>query len=284
MKLKLKPTHAAVIAVILFVISVTLALCLTFCRGNGVEDETHTDEEETVNKRESVITSADYNYKTDISAVADALNTTSDEYLVLANKTYIIGEDYIPENIVPLNTEYTGGKAISLAGNAAVAAEALIREMRALGFDGIFITSAYRSYDYQMSLYNTYFKQEKDAHPGWSDEQIKERVLTYSAYPGTSEHQTGLCMDLMISGMSGLYNFGSETPNDPHDKGFAETEEYQWLLKNAHKFGFILRYLEGKTDITGYTYESWHYRFVGIDAASAIYRENITLEEYLGKQ
>ena len=80
-----------------------------------------------------------------------------------------------------------------------------------------------------------------------------------------------------------LWNYGNETPNNPYDKGFAETAEYKWLKDNAHKFGFILRYPEDKTDITGYAYESWHYRFVGIDAATDIYESGLTLEEYLGK-
>lgn len=281
MKIKLTPTKAAIAAIILFVISVTLALCLTFCKGNG-EGENNTESENGVKNNESVVTSADYTYKTDISAIANALDTVDKAYLVLANKTNIIGEDHIPQGITAIDTQYTNGKSLSLAGNAAIAAEALVKEMRALGYD-VFITSAYRSYDYQMNLFNSYINKEKEAHPDWSDKQIKELVLTYSAYPGTSEHQTGLCMDLMTKEMSGLWNFGSETPSNPYDKGFAETREYAWLLENAHKFGFILRYPENKTEITGYAYESWHYRFVGIDAATYMYENKLTLEEYLEK-
>ncbi len=281
MKFKLTPTKAAIFAILLFVVSVTLALCLVFCDGraeqNNDEDNTppHTDG--------SISTSADYSYKTDISAVADALNTTDGYYLTLANKSYTIGADYLPSDLVKVERQYcVDDRNYSLSGNAAFAAEALIREMRALGFD-ISITSAYRSYDYQTTLYDKYFDQEKAAHPDWSDEQIKKQVLTYSAYPGTSEHQTGLCVDLITSEMSGLWNYGSETPDNTYDKGFAETDEFEWLKDNAHKFGFILRYPESKTEITGYSYESWHYRFVGIDAATDIYTQGITLEEYLGK-
>ena len=287
MSLKFTPTRAAIFAVLLFVVSVSLALCLAFCDGRGNEnnDDNNNDNKLPIGNDGSITTSADFTYKTDISAVADALNTTDGYYLTLANKTYTIGEEYSPSDLVKVEGKYCKdpSRTYLLSGNAYFAAIALIEEMRANGFGDVSITSAYRSYDYQQTLYNKYFNEEKAAHPDWSDEQIKAQVLTYSAYPGTSEHQTGLCIDLMTNEMSGLWNYGSETPNNPYDKGFAETAEYQWLKENAHKFGFILRYPENKTDVTGYAYESWHYRFVGIDAATDIYNAGITLEEYLGK-
>ena len=258
------------------------ALCFSSCASGGNGEHSG----EGNGKRpdgDAVKTSADYTYKIDISAIADALNTLDDAYMVLANKTFVIGADHVPSGLTALDAQYTGGKSISLAGNAAIAAEALIREMRAHGFSSVFITSGYRSYEYQETLFDRYCANEKAAHPGYSDEQIKEIVLSYSAYPGTSEHQTGLCVDLMNGEMAGLWNYGSETPDNPYDKGFAETKEFKWLADNAHKFGFILRYPEDKTDITGYSYESWHYRFVGIDAATYIHENDLTLEEYLGK-
>lgn len=281
MKFNLSKGTAFLLSLVLFVSSLTLSLCLAFCDGN---DEPDRDSETLPPPDKDITTSMDYNYKIDISAYADALNTTDEKYLLLANKNCVIGAEHIPEDLTPLDTDLTlNGKEISLSGNAAAAAEALIKEMRARGFEGIYITSAYRSYDYQMSLYNTYFNNEKAAHPDLSDAQIKEKVLTYSAYPGTSEHQTGLCVDLFVSpGMRELENYGREGKYSD-DVGFAETTEYRWLKQNAHKFGFILRYPEDKVDITGYAYESWHYRFVGIDAATAIYFAGLTLEEYLGK-
>ena len=277
--MKISPKAGLAFAVLLLVGSLTLALSLAFCdpsSGNG--DGTHRKEDSTVT------TSLDYEYKTDISAYADAMNTTDESYLVLANKDRVVGENYVPDDLIQLDTKYTlNGKEISLSGNAAAAATALIKEMRARGYSNIYITSAYRSYEYQMSLYNTYFNQEKASHPDWSDAQVKEKVLTYSAYPGTSEHQTGLCVDLFVSpDMKELENYGHEG-RYPDDVGFAETREFQWLRENAHKFGFILRYPENKVEVTGYSYESWHYRFVGIDAATEIYRSSLTLEEYLGE-
>lgn len=284
MKIKTSPKIALAISSAVFAAALALSLCLAFCGNKSESGNADKNDKPTPPPRTDIATSADYEYKTDISAVYEAINTTDDAYLLLANKTYLIGEEYQPENVIALSTEYTnGGKKVELVGHAATAAEALIREMRAQGIDNIYVTSGYRSFSYQQSLYDRYFNEEKAAHPDWTDEQIKAEVLTYSAFPGTSEHQTGLCMDLITTEMDGLWNFGEETPDNPYDKGFAETSAFEWLKDNAHKFGFILRYPENKVDITGYSYESWHYRFVGIDAATDIYNGGITLEEYLGK-
>ena len=87
-----------------------------------------------------------------------------------------------------------------------------------------------------------------------------------AARPGYSEHQTGLALDI--------------TTRLAEDEEFVNTEEFSWLKENAHKYGFILRYPEGKENITGYSYEPWHYRYVGIDVATKIYNENITFDEY----
>ncbi len=271
-----------IFAVLLFVLALTLAFSLAFCNKEpeeGSEGESVTDE-----KPGEIMSSDDFDYKTDISAVKAALNTTDATYLVLANKECIIGEDYQPESLLVIDPDYTlYGKEISLSDNAAKAAVAMIDEMRAEGYNNIYITSGYRSYEYQQNLYRQYFEAERAKNPTLGDEEIKNIVLSYSALPGTSEHQTGLCMDMFVSpGMQELENYGYEGKY-PNDIGFAETEEFKWLKENAHKFGFILRYPENKSDITGYSYESWHYRFVGIAAASEIYQRNITFEEYLSK-
>ena len=106
--------------------------------------------------------------------------------------------------------------------------------------------------------------------PEASDEEIKNVVLTYSAAPGTSEHQTGLCVDFITEDMGGNLT-----------EAFEDTTAFAWLSENAYKFGFILRYPKGKEDITGYTYEPWHYRFVGREAATDIHFSRLTLEQYL---
>ena len=101
-------------------------------------------------------------------------------------------------------------------------------------------------------------------------EDAERVVLSYSARPGTSEHQTGLCVDFITEAMQG--NLTVE---------FEQSAAYTWLSQNAYRFGFILRYPKTKTEITGYQYEPWHYRFVGREAATDIHLSGLTLEEYL---
>lgn len=120
--------------------------------------------------------------------------------------------------------------------------------------------STYRSFEYQQTLYERYVGRDG-----------KEAADTYSARPGYSEHQTGLAFDI------GEVNFEKHWASS----SFGETEAGKWLAANAHRFGFILRYPEGKEDITGYMHESWHYRYVGVEIAKDIYNRDITLEEYL---
>ena len=231
-----------------------------------------------------MMTSADLAYKTDISAIAGILDTTDAKYCVLVNKEKAVGSEFDPGRIVELDTGYTnGGKKVEIEENVKLAVQAMIDEMRACGIEGICITSGYRSYVYQEWLFNTYIANEKEKDPTLTDAEAEKKVLTYSARPGTSEHHTGLCVDLWVSNvMRELENYGYEG-SYADDVGFAETEAFEWLKDNAHKFGFILRFPEDKTDITGYSYESWHYRFVGIPTAAEIYEKQITLEEYLAQ-
>ena len=121
------------------------------------------------------------------------------------------------------------------------------------------ILSSYRSYDYQVDLYNRYAKKDG-----------KEKADTYSGRPGFSEHQTGLAFD--------IYN-GKTTYTK-----FESTKEFDWMQENAYKYGFILRFPKGKELETGYQYESWHYRYVGKDIAKEIYDKDICFEEYMAMQ
>lgn len=121
--------------------------------------------------------------------------------------------------------------------------------------------SGYRSYEYQTSLYNRYV--EKDG---------KDAADRYSARPGYSEHQSGLAFDIGEKGREDLWLTSA----------FGESKAGQWLVDNAHKYGFILRYPKGKEDITGFMYESWHFRYLEGDMATKVYEAGVTLEEYLG--
>ena len=158
---------------------------------------------------------------------------------------------------------------------AAKALEALLTELwAATGDTSIIGTSAYRSYVRQTELFNGYIAEEKVKNPTMSDDQIKQLVLSYSAYPGTSEHQSGLCIDLVDTERGQLENYA--------DTGcFTNTITYNWLKNNAWKFGFVLRYPADKESVTGYSYESWHFRFVGRYHAEKMYRSGQTLDEYV---
>ena len=143
----------------------------------------------------------------------------------------------------------------------AEAAEAFHRLVETAAEEGIDIvmTTAYRSYEFQQILWDNYVAQKGE-----------EEANKTSARPGESEHQTGLAVDLSTSEID--YRNSSD---------FADTAAGRWVAENAHKFGFILRFPEDKTDITGYSYEPWHIRYVVLTAAAYIYEENLTLEEYL---
>lgn len=276
-----------IVSAAIFVCALTLAVVLMLCMDNAKsppEEESSERESETNMPPEAEAISTDsYVYLTDISAYKSILNTKDDKYKTLVNKENPLGAEYAPESLTALDKSITlYEKYIELEHGAAQAATALVAEMRAQGFKDVYVTSAYRSYAYQKQLFDNYCEQERQKNPSLGEDEIREKVLTYSAAPGTSEHQSGLCMDLFISpGMTDLVNYGYETDDYPDDVGFAETPEFLWLKDNAHKFGFILRFPDGKENETGYNYESWHYRFVGIDMASKIKASGLTLEKYL---
>lgn len=233
-----------------------------------------------------------YQYKTDISKAEQYILTGMDgKYLLLANKKSVLGESYSPDRVVTLTCRTNGGKEVGLEERTAQALYAMLAEMAADGVTDISVTSGYRTYRYQQGLYNTYLQNEsstisEDAYAYFGKDYIQTEylnkgktklsqsdaekvVLSYSAYPGTSEHQTGLCIDFVTS-TAGL------------TVAFENTEAFRWLSQNAYRFGFILRYPKDKVDITGYSYEPWHYRFVGREAATEIYFHGQCLEEFLG--
>ncbi len=205
-------------------------------------------------------------FQSNLEAYESAMTASDEKYLLLINKQSKVNASFVP---APLTAVKDTHKAIELEATAARALEAMFIEMRAAGVaDGLFVTSAYRSYAYQENLFNGYIKTEKSKNPSLTTAQAREIVLRYSAAPGTSEHQSGLAVDLMTSRMGDL------------DESFAKEPVFTWLSENAWKFGFILRFPKDKTAITGYDYEPWHYRFVGRAAAYEMWRDGLCLEEY----
>lgn len=129
------------------------------------------------------------------------------------------------------------------------------------------ICSSYRTMEKQQTLFD---KQVKSLlNRGYTQAEAEEEAATWVALPGTSEHQTGLAVDIVA------------LSNQVLDKKQAETAEQIWLMEHAHEYGFILRYPSDKEALTGIHYEPWHYRYVGRAAAAEIYEQGICLEEYL---
>ena len=174
--------------------------------------------------------------------------------IVLVNKNNQLLRNYKPNDLEKINLEFANEKKY-LRKEAKIAFEKLAKDAKQLGYR-IVAVSAYRDYNYQNELFNYYVK-----------EKGLDYALECSAKPGHSEHQTGLAVDV-------------EGENKDYDN-FLDTKEFTWMKNNSYKYGFILRYPKGKEHITGFKFEPWHYRYVGIKIAKEIYEKNITLEEYL---
>ena len=163
--------------------------------------------------------------------------------VLIANKKYPLPKDYAPgEDETALNAYKQMEAAAKKAGFTITA------------------FSGFRSYEYQETLYNKYVTKDGQANAD-----------RYSARPGHSEHQTGLAFDIGEVGREELWLTAA----------FGETPAGQWLVNNAHKFGFILRYPQGKEEITGFMYESWHFRYLGPELATEVKKAGVTLEEFL---
>lgn len=184
-----------------------------------------------------------------------------DSIPVLVNKQNKLPDGYKPKDLVEANIPYISDNQSSdkrkMRSVASAAIEKLFAAAKHQGISLIGV-SAYRSYSAQTALFNYYVRQD-----GY------EAAQAYSALPGTSEHETGLAID--VTGENGKC---------AAEDCFAGTKEAKWLQKHAADFGFIIRYPKGKEAITGYQYEPWHLRYVGKTIAKKIMHSGITLEEY----
>lgn len=179
---------------------------------------------------------------------------------VLVNKQYALPENYHPNDLVYPEVPFLFEEKIEkrmMRSEAASALESLFAgaKKESIHLAGV---SAYRSHATQTSLFDRYV--ERDG---------MEKAKRYSAVPGHSEHETGLAID--VSGSDGRCAV---------EDCFADTEEAVWLANHAWEYGFIIRYPQGKEEITGYQYEPWHLRYVGLDIAKEIQQSGKTLEEY----
>ena len=174
---------------------------------------------------------------------------------VIVNKYYKLDKDYEPEDLTVINSKFASGTQ-KLRKEAADKFEEMASDMLKENLK-IYAGSTYRSYSYQEGLYNRYVKKD-----GFKEAE------TYSARAGYSEHQLGLAVDIV----NGKWNYLSEG-----DK------EYTWLINNSYKYGFILRYPHESEYITGYVFEDWHFRYLGIELATKVYESKLTYDEYIAR-
>ena len=174
-------------------------------------------------------------------------------YSILVNKYYSLPEKYKPEDLVKASNQYAYGDN-SLRSEVYDAFKNMFNAAKKENIT-LIINSGFRTYEYQKGLYDNY-KNTKG----------EEYADGYAARPNLSEHQTGLAIDIITYGANG--------------KNFDQTDAFKWLSKNAHKYGFILRYPKDKENITGYSYESWHYRYLGQDLATKVKNSGLTYDEY----
>lgn len=177
------------------------------------------------------------------------------DYNILVNKDNPLPRAHIPNNLVDAESKYKDN--ILIDKEVKEAFDKLKEDALENGYY-IDIESGYRSYDYQEKIYNKLLEEKGFAY-----------AVTRIAEPGKSEHQTGLAIDICV--------YKDDKCYIEHD--IKELEETKWIHNNAHKYGFILRYPEGKEDITKYSYEPWHLRYTK-DLANYLYNLKMTLEEY----
>ena len=175
-------------------------------------------------------------------------------HLMLTNKFHFLDNTYTSNNMVKVSNRYSYGENQMLTSETF---SPFLNMFNAAKNEGLtlIINSSFRSFEEQEEVYNELLSTRGD-----------EYANKMAAKPGYSEHQTGMAIDIQT--------YGSNASN------FEEFDEFKWLQNNAHKYGFILRYPKDKKYLTGYEYESWHYRYVGIEVATYIYQNQITFDEY----
>lgn len=188
------------------------------------------------------------------------VRTTDDgNLLVIVNKEYAVSPDYYPTDMVDIDGSLSTNQNLKVKKEAYDAYLKMLHDAQAEGLN-FCICSAYRSYSLQESLYNNSLAA--------NGQEYTEKMF---AYPGKSEHHTGYAIDVTSASM----NWGLA-------QNFTDYPDGAWITEHCSEYGFIIRYPKGKEDVTGYVYEPWHIRYVGVDVAKYITQQGITFEEYLG--
>lgn len=195
-----------------------------------------------------------------VTALPDSIDTDESSITVFVNKEYSLPASYIPKDLVVPDIKFYGTVYDEKRNMRSEAAQALEEMFRAADAENVILygVSGYRSYSRQSEIYNKNIRLRGSA-----------ATNKVSALPGHSEHQTGLAIDISCKQLGGALS-----------ERFAKTAEGKWVDTNCYKFGFIIRYPQDKENLTGYSYEPWHIRYIGKDVAAYIYEHGITLEEY----
>ena len=195
----------------------------------------------------------------EVGPLAHSLDEVDSLWLIV-NKQRPISLDYIPKSLRRVNVQAREDKSeaeLSMRDDAATALESLFADALVEDIE-LLLGSGYRDSDLQNTYYTRYINAYGQAEAD-----------KFSAKPGTSEHQTGLVADV-----------APLSRNCYLEICFGDTAEGRWVRENAHKYGFVIRYPEGKESITGYQFEPWHLRFVGTELATELFTDQVTLEEY----
>lgn len=217
---------------------------------------------ETVQKKDNQYESLEKEYNS-VKEQAEAQNEeTRPWYLMLVNQSHPMEDGYVPELANIDDAHQVDARVL----------EPLQNMLKAASDEGysLYVCSAYRSVDRQKELFN---KSMIDyVNQGMTYYEAAIETAKSIAWPGESEHATGLAMDIVSSDYAGL------------DEKQGETDDQKWLMEHCYEYGFILRYPKDKSEDTGIIYEPWHYRYVGVEAALAIRDQGVTLEEYLNEE
>ena len=227
------------------------------------ETSSKTENEISSEPESSESSSEEISSETEIPPAPEIPTPEDSSVLILVNPWNYIPEDYVPE------LEKVQGK-YNMDIKAAESARNLVAAAKEAGFN-MQLCSAYRTVEKSAQLYKN--KVNEYIGYGYSEADAKVEAAKWVAPPGTSEHHTGLAMDLVSSD---YWNYYSDLEHD-----YEKFDSFRWMYEHCAEFGFILRYPKDKQDITGITYEPWHYRFVGIEAATYIMENGLCLEEYL---
>lgn len=217
---------------------------------------------ETVQKKDNQYESLEKEYNS-VKEQAEAQNEeTRPWYLMLVNQSHPMEDGYVPELANIDDSHQVDARVL----------EPLQNMLKAASDEGysLYVCSAYRSVDRQKELFNE--SMIDYVNQGMTYYEAAIETAKSIAWPGESEHATGLAMDIVSSDYAGL------------DEKQGETDDQKWLMEHCYEYGFILRYPKDKSEDTGIIYEPWHYRYVGVEAALAIRDQGVTLEEYLNEE